>query len=175
MVSIRDGVHSGSSPFEMVSIWDGVIRDGFHSGSCRSGIVFIRDLIQSGSCPFGMGPIWDGAYSPFGMVSFGIMFIRAMVRIPNKTRRSANRSWTRNNKQTTNIKLSGLGTYIKFSKTPITATPRRYSHRISWSKCTGVDVKWCLNISENFFALLDFCCFPATSFKVVSLNRKKIE
>ena len=44
-VSIRDGVHSGSYPFGIVST-----RDRVHSGLCLFGIVPIRDRVQN--------PLW---------------------------------------------------------------------------------------------------------------------
>ena len=61
---IRNRIHSGWSPFEMVSI-----RDGVHSGLCLFGVVSIRDGIHSRLCPFGIVSIrdcvfWDRVQDP---------------------------------------------------------------------------------------------------------------
>ena len=106
IVFIRDRVHSGSSPFRIVSICDGdvhrdgarsdcahsdcvhsdlclfwivPIRDGAHSEWCPFGMVSIRNGVHSEWCPFGMVSIRDGVHSgwrPFGMVPFGMVSIR---------------------------------------------------------------------------------------------------
>ena len=65
MVSIRDGIHSGWCPFE-------ILRDCVHSGLCPFGMVSIRDCIHSGWCPFGIVYFRDGVYS--GLCPFGQWF-----------------------------------------------------------------------------------------------------
>ena len=83
-MSILDGVHSESCPFENVFIRDcvhsekcpfGLVfkQDGVHSRWDPFGIVSIRICVHSEWCPFGIMSIRDGVHSELcllGMVSF---------------------------------------------------------------------------------------------------------
>ena len=53
-IPIWNCVHSGSYPFEIESI-----RDGVHLALCPFGIVSIRDRVRLEWSPFGIVSIWD--------------------------------------------------------------------------------------------------------------------
>ena len=90
IVSIRDDVHSGCvhsglRPFGMVSIQDRTIRDCVHWEWSPFDSMSIRDGVHSGWCPCGMVSIRDGAHSglcPFGNVIHSGMCPFGNVSIP---------------------------------------------------------------------------------------------
>ena len=94
ITSIRDCVHSGLSPFGIVSIWNHV-----HSGLYPFGMMSIRDGVHSGWYSFGIVSIWNGVHSglcPFGIVSIWNYVFRDRAHSVNCPDTILIRSWEKN-------------------------------------------------------------------------------